>query len=123
MKITNLKLAIVFAAVALFCIIWIIIANYSSNIQAEIYSDGELIRKVSDLDRDDLTSFTVKTQWGENVIEYGKGEICVKSSDCENQTCVNYGKISAVGQSIICAPHRLVVKLTGSSEDRADAVT
>lgn len=121
-KMSNLKWAIVFAAVTAICIIWIIIANSKPAMFAEILVDGEIYAVIDDISSGEVREMTVETEWGENVIAYGNNEIYVKSSDCKNQTCVNFGKISSSGQSIICAPHKLVVRLKGG-DDPADAVT
>ena len=53
-------------------------------------------------------------------ITVGDGSIWVSVADCSNQTCVHAGKISHAGQTVICAPHKLVIKIVG--ETSADAV-
>ena len=85
-----------------------------------IYENGKLIKTVSDLSPHKEYSFEIKTENGTNTITVGEGSIWVSSADCSNQTCVHAGKISHAGQTVICAPHKLVIKIVG--ETSADAV-
>lgn len=41
------------------------------------------------------------------------GEVFVSHSDCEDRVCVNSGRISKAGQSIICAPAGVVISVSG----------
>lgn len=47
------------------------------------------------------------------VIENGKA--WVKDADCRNRICVKTGKISRVGESIVCAENKIVITVTGRS--------
>ena len=47
------------------------------------------------------------------VIENGKA--WVKDADCRNCICVKTGKISRVGESIVCAENKIVITVTGRS--------
>ena len=40
-------------------------------------------------------------------------EVWVESSDCPTQDCVHTGQISRSGQSIVCLPARVIVRLEG----------
>ena len=40
-------------------------------------------------------------------------EVWVESSDCPTQDCVHTGHISRSGQSIVCLPARVIVRLEG----------
>jgi hypothetical protein len=63
-----------------------------------------------------------------NIIRIQNGTVCMEESSCKNQVCVDQGKISRVGQSIICLPNRVVVEITGNGnaageeDDGVDAV-
>ena len=46
----------------------------------------------------------------------------MKSSDCRNQVCVNHAPISRSGESIICLPHKLVVRIQSGKEADVDAI-
>lgn len=50
-------------------------------------------------------------------------EVWVEESDCPTQDCVHIGHISRSGQSIVCLPARVTIRLVGGSGDAdVDAV-
>lgn len=49
-----------------------------------------------------------------NIVCVENGRICVESADCPTQECVHTGWISRAGQSIICLPAHLVIRIEGS---------
>lgn len=50
-------------------------------------------------------------------------EVWVEESDCPTQDCVHTGHISRSGQSIVCLPARVTVRLVGGTgESDVDAV-
>ena len=46
-----------------------------------------------------------------NVVTISGGEVSVTEASCKNQVCVKHGAISAPGESIVCLPNRLVVRI------------
>lgn len=54
----------------------------------------------------------------------GKSGLCVLLSDCPTQDCVHTGIIARGGQSIVCLPARIIVRLEGgpAEEGGVDAV-
>lgn len=58
---------------------------------------------------------------GENllIIENEKAQII--DADCPDHLCENMPSISHVGATIVCLPHRVVVRITGA-ENGADAI-
>lgn len=120
----NLKWALVFAGVLLVCLAVIFFGQFGAGEKsAEIYLDGELIKTVKSLDSEDIQAFTVDTDGGYNIICFGGGSIWVQEADCANQTCVKYAKASLVGETIVCAPHKLVIKIVGRAGSDADVTT
>lgn len=86
-------------------------------VQAQIFSDGKLVRTV-DLRTD--RQFTVTTsQGGRNVITVQDGRLAVTEASCPDHICMDMG-FRASGQ-IVCLPNRLVIRFLG--ETPADAVT
>lgn len=57
-----------------------------------------------------------------NVVLIENGTVKMESSDCHNQVCVNHKPISHSGESIICLPHKIVVRIEGGKEADVDAV-
>ncbi len=117
----NLIWAVILAAVCLICAAVILYGRLGGeNPKAEIYLGNELIKTVDNLSPDEEYSFRIDCKDGYNIVTVGGGKIWVSESDCANRTCVNAGKISGGGQTIICAPHKLVIRIT--SDSQTDAV-
>ena len=51
---------------------------------------------------------------GRNTLVIEDGVAYVKDSTCPDHLCEYMGKISKVGQSVICLPNRVVVEIRGS---------
>ena len=45
----------------------------------------------------------------------------MKSSDCPDQICVKQGKIKKQGESIICLPHKLVIRIASEEYPEVDS--
>lgn len=52
------------------------------------------------------------------TLELKDNHIRVKETDCSDQTCMRTGFIERSGQTIICLPNRVVVRITGTGSDR-----
>ncbi len=48
---------------------------------------------------------------GTNCVTIKDGEVFVSSASCKNQICVNTGKISKKGESIVCLPNKVIVEI------------
>lgn len=51
-----------------------------------------------------------------NLISVTEGVVAMESADCRDQICVRHKPISAVGESVICLPHRLVIEISGGED-------
>ena len=60
-----------------------------------------------------------------NVVAISSGTVSVTEASCKNQVCVKHGTITKPGESIVCLPNRLVVRIeNGSGEGGGyDSVT
>lgn len=56
-------------------------------------------------------------------VEIKNGSVRVYESSCPDKVCVASGKISKVGQIIVCAPAELSLKIIGNGEGEYDAIT
>ena len=56
-----------------------------------------------------------------NILEISGGQAAVVEASCADHTCVRTGWISREGETIVCLPHRLVVRIQGASGE-LDAV-
>lgn len=59
---------------------------------------------------------------GYNILVIRGGEAWLSEADCPNRLCVKTGKIRYAGQSIVCLPHKLTVRIAGGAS-ALDAVT
>lgn len=56
--------------------------------------------------------FDAEYQIGErNVLTISGGKAYMSYADCPDHTCKNMGKISAIGEKIICLPNRVMVEI------------
>ena len=67
-------------------------------------------------------------------LEYGGGEgfneLCIQggkasvlSADCPDRLCVKQRAVSRTGESIICLPHKLAIRITDGKEAEYDGIT
>lgn len=61
---------------------------------------------------------------GTNTLVIKNGEAYISEATCpdkySNNGCVNTGKISYVGQKIVCLPNKLIVEIVGEGEGIVD---
>lgn len=58
----------------------------------------------------------IDNEYGRNTIVIDKNGAAVTHSNCADKSEVNTGKITSSGQSLICLPHRLTVRLEGAKK-------
>ena len=81
-------------------------------LQAEIYSDGVLVKTV-DLRID--TTFTIETEFGVNEVTVRDGKIAVTAADCPDHYCMDRGFCNS-GAMIVCLPNKLVIQFSEGAE-------
>lgn len=87
---------------------------------AEILYDNTVIETVS-LDKDRTFSLD---KFPNIVFEIKDGSIAFIQSDCPDKVCVHTGFINKTGQTAVCLPNKIILKLVSDSRDDApDAVT
>ena len=57
-----------------------------------------------------------------NVLEIQNGQAAVTGANCGDHTCVRTGAVSRAGESIICLPHRLEIRIIGGADSSVDIV-
>jgi hypothetical protein len=60
---------------------------------------------------------------GTNILVIENGKAYLSYANCPDHTCVNTGKISYNGQSIVCLPNRLTVKVVSTDGGGVDFVS
>ncbi len=61
---------------------------------------------------DESREIPIKTTFGENTLVIEDGYAYIKDADCPDRLCVKTGKVSEVGECIVCLPHRLSIVIT-----------
>lgn len=56
-----------------------------------------------------------------NVLQIAGGTAAVTEANCGDHTCVRTGKISREGETIVCLPHRLTIRVEGGGSSGFDA--
>ena len=64
---------------------------------------------------------TIAGVGGENLLVIENGCARIENADCPDHLCEDMPSISHVGETIVCLPHRVVLRVIGA-EDGADAI-
>ena len=56
-----------------------------------------------------------------NILKISRGTAAIIEANCGDYTCVRTGEISREGESIVCLPHRLIVRIEGGEALPFDA--
>lgn len=59
---------------------------------------------------------------GYNLLQIEDRSVRVLQADCPGLDCVHQGRISHTGETLICLPHRLEIRIKGKQEADYDAV-
>ena len=98
-----------------------VIASRRQGDRVVIYADGV---KVYELSLSDDTSVDVEGYNGShNTITVSGGSAYMSYATCPDKLCRHQGKINRTGQSIVCLPDRVVVKVEGKDGSEYDALT
>ena len=97
--------------------------NDSSSKKVVITVDGKIFKEV-ELKENTNLDIDVNTQYGNNEVHIENGEVHMHESNCKDKICMKMGKISLPGDSIICLPNRLMVKIVEDkpSDDSLDMI-
>lgn len=97
--------------------------NKHNTLYVEVYSEGKLYKKLP-LNKDSVdTSITIDNELGENIIEINNEQVKITDADCHDKICVKAHAISKPGESVICLPHKLVVRIIGEGKQETDEVS
>lgn len=110
---------IIISALALGAAAYMLANSGAKSSRAEVLHNNTVI-KVIDLDHDG----TYAANGFENVtFEVKNGAVRFSHSDCPDKICVKTGFIKNKGQSAVCLPNRLTLRITGDSDNKYDAYT
>lgn len=83
--------------------------------QVQVRVDGTVVA-VYPLDQE-LTLTLTGYRNGTNQLEIHQGKAWIREASCPDGLCVNMGKISSVGQSVVCLPNHLVMEVVSETGD------
>ena len=62
-----------------------------------------------------VISFTGESADHSNTVVIHDGQVYMESASCPDQLCVKHRPVAYVGETIVCLPHRVVVKIEGNT--------
>jgi len=86
-------------------------------VKAAIYQDGKLIEQWQ-LDKDR----NCELLGGRMQIEIRNNKVRVAKSDCHQHICMNMGRIRYSGETIVCAPNRIMIEVKSTGSPLIDAI-
>ena len=99
------------------CCLWFLLRQDGGTVIVE-QNGQETARYALSEDR----TVRIEGEGGYNPLVIEGGEVYLSEADCPTQLCVKTGKIRYAGQSIVCLPHKLAVRITGGASG-LDGVT
>lgn len=120
MKKNDFILIVVLVVVAIISYITIKYVGKSDGGQVEVVIDGNTIESFSL--NEDITFKIVIDEENYNILEIKEGVAKVIEADCPDKLCVSQSSINEEGESIICLPHKLVVRVVKTSKSDVDAI-
>jgi len=82
---------------------------FEGQLYACVYIDGEFVEAIP-LQKE-LETIEMKTQYGTNTLLILDDKVYMDETDCGYEQCINSASISRPYQSIVCAPHGLVITI------------
>lgn len=86
---------------------------------AEVTRAGRVVMRL-DLKQDG--TFPLSADGGQMLIQVSGGAVRVLESDCPDKVCVLTGWVRSSGDLIVCAPYRVVVRITGTAAGQPDVI-
>lgn len=115
-KLINKKDFLLIILLVIISIVFFVLYNYlnfSERVKAELVVDGKIIKEIS-LDKD----MTFELEKNHNIVfEIKDKKIRFLRSDCPDKICVNTGFISKGGQSAVCLPNKVSLRITADNKD------
>jgi hypothetical protein len=119
LKLKKADILLIGGIIALGCVLGLVIllTQHKGNI-VQVRVDGTMIENLQMTDN--LTYEINGVNGGTNLLIIQDGEAWVEEASCPDGLCKNMGKISQVGQSIICLPNKVVVEILNKEGEASD---
>lgn len=92
-----------------------------AELSAEILQNGRVIRKFDLKQGLPPEEFKIESYEGYNIIQVNGDKIAIIEADCPDKDCVRRGWLKCAGDSAVCLPHRVVIRVIGAAA--VDGVT
>lgn len=121
MKKKDIVLFGVIIFVAFILMVFIKIYNYGEGKKIRVYVNGEVYGEYSLNEKKEIE---INTKYGKNILVIENDYAFMKFADCKDGYCVKQGKIKLKNQTIVCLPHKLVIKVVseGRTKDKGKEV-
>lgn len=84
---------------------------------AVIEQNGKVIKTIDLKKVESKSEITIPYNDHYNKIELEPGKIRFIDADCPDKVCVKTGWISEPGQTAVCLPHKLMIKIEGKNSN------
>jgi len=121
MKKNDIILAASFVVVAIICALFIQVVVKKAGNVAVVSIDGQVYKELSLNVNTKLEIDAAVGADGYNFLVIENGYAYMKDADCTDKICVHQGRISKVGETIVCLPHKVVIEIKGENTE-LDAV-
>ncbi|HBK67227.1 MAG TPA: hypothetical protein DDZ91_01170 [Firmicutes bacterium] len=105
--------------------VWKTWGFHSSTLQVQAICDGRIIFS-TDLGEGDSHLYQLPLPGGDANLEVKDGAVRLLAVDddfCPEKICIRTGWIKNQGESIICAPNKLVIQIIGTLGESVDAIS
>ncbi|MCR5690601.1 MAG: NusG domain II-containing protein [Eubacterium sp.] len=85
----------------------------ASDLELWVIEDNQVIGRYP-LDQDTLVEVG---EGAHNKFQIKGGRVSMVEADCGDQTCVKMGEISKINETIVCLPHKLVLKISSKEKE------
>ena len=89
---------------------------------AVIEQDGKEVRRVELSSIIQPETLVLEGEFSVTVL-LEPGKVSIVHSDCPDQICVNTGVLTRPGQSAVCLPARVAVRIVGETQSGVDGMT
>lgn len=108
----------VLAAAVIGLVLWLLLRTPGST--AVVLIDGVETARYP-LDTPTETTLSFEDDWS-NELVIRDGRAYVTAANCPDQICVEHAGISHVGETIVCLPHKIVIRIEGASDGAPDVI-
>ena len=77
--------------------------------KVQVFQNNKLVKEFP-INKD--KTYEIKDKDKINIVTVRSGKVFMKDANCPDKLCVKQGSISSNGESIICLPHKVIVKVT-----------